>query len=103
MKKIRLLLITKLQQLLQEKEETPELTINQNQEDIFHDFELDSAELAKKVDSTNVILLLFSKSNLKLLEKDLLSKGLISSLYHFTKRSFMENSLWSIHNGFSQQ
>lgn len=102
MKKIRLLLITKLQQLLQEKEETPEL-INQNQEDIFHDFELDSAELAKKVDSANVILLLFSKSNLRLLEKDLLSKGLISSLYRFTKRSFMENSLWSIHNGFSQQ
>lgn len=102
MKKIRLLLITKLQQLLQEKEETPELTI-QNQEDIFHDFELDSAELAKKVDSANVILLLFSKSNLRLLEKDLLSKGLISSLYRFTKRSFMENSLWSIHNGFSQQ
>lgn len=101
MKKIRLLLITKLQQLLQEKEETPEL-INQNQEDIFHDFELDSAELAKKVDSANVILLLFSKSNLRLLEKDLLSKGLISSLYRFTKRSFMENSLWSIHNGFSQ-
>lgn len=101
MKKIRLLLITKLQQLLQEKEETPELTI-QNQEDIFHDFELDSAELAKKVDSANVILLLFSKSNLRLLEKDLLSKGLISSLYRFTKRSFMENSLWSIHNGFSQ-
>lgn len=102
MKKIRLLLITKLQQLLQEKEETPEL-INQNQEDIFHDFELDSAELAKKVDSANVILLLFSKSNLRLLEKDLLSKGLISSLYRFTKRSFMENSLWSIHNGLSQQ
>lgn len=102
MKKIRLLLITKLQQLLQEKEETPELTI-QNQEDIFHDFELDSAELAKKVDSANVILLLFSKSNLRLLEKDLLSKGLISSLYRFTKRSFMENSLWSIHNGFSQR
>lgn len=102
MKKIRLLLITKLQQLLQEKEETPEL-INKNQEDIFHDFELDSAELVKKVDSANVILLLFSKSNLKLLEKDLLSKGLISSLYRFTKRSFMENSLWSIHNGFSQQ
>lgn len=102
MKKIRLLLITKLQQLLQEKEEAPEL-INQNQEDIFHDFELDSAELAKKVDSANVILLLFSKSNLRLLEKDLLSKGLISSLYRFTKRSFMENSLWSIHNGFSQQ
>lgn len=101
MKKIRLLLITKLQQLLQEKEETPDLTI-QNQEDIFHDFELDSAELAKKVDSANVILLLFSKSNLRLLEKDLLSKGLISSLYRFTKRSFMENSLWSIHNGFSQ-
>jgi len=50
-----------------------------------------------------VILLLFSKSNLRLLEKDLLSKGLISSLYRFTKRSFMENSLWSIHNGFSQQ
>lgn len=102
MKKIRLLLITKLQQLLQEKEEAPEL-INQNQEDIFHDFELDSAELAKKVDSANVILLLFSKSNLRLLEKDLLSKGLICSLYRFTKRSFMENSLWSIHNGFSQQ
>ena len=102
MKKIRLLLITKLQQLLQEKEEAPKL-INQNQEDIFHDFELDSAELAKKVDSANVILLLFSKSNLRLLEKDLLSKGLISSLYRFTKRSFMENSLWSIHNGFSQQ
>ena len=102
MKKIRLLLITKLQQLLQEKEEAPEL-INQNQEDIFHDFELDSAELAKKVDSANVVLLLFSKSNLRLLEKDLLSKGLISSLYRFTKRSFMENSLWSIHNGFSQQ
>ena len=102
MKKIRLLLITKLQQLLQEKEEAPEL-IKQNQEDIFHDFELDSAELAKKVDSANVILLLFSKSNLRLLEKDLLSKGLISSLYRFTKRSFMENSLWSIHNGFSQQ
>jgi len=61
LKKIRLLLITKLQQLLQEKEEAPEL-INQNQEDIFHDFELDSAELAKKVDSANVILLLFSKS-----------------------------------------
>lgn len=101
MKKIRLLLITKLQQLLQEKEETPKL-INQNQEDIFHDFELDSAELAKKVDSANVILLLFSKSNLRLLEKDLLSKGLICSLYRFTKRSFMENSLWSIHNGFSQ-
>lgn len=101
MKKIRLLLITKLQQLLQEKEETPKLTI-QNQEDIFHDFELDSAELAKKVDSANVILLLFSKSNLRLLEKDLLSKGLISSLYRFTKRSFMENSIWSIHNGFSQ-
>lgn len=101
MKKIRLLLITKLQQLLQEKEEAPEL-INQNQEDIFHDFELDSAELAKKVDSANVILLLFSKSNLRLLEKDLLSKGLISSLYRFAKRSFMENSLWSIHNGFSQ-
>lgn len=101
MKKIRLLLITKLQQLLQEKEEAPEL-INQNQEDIFHDFELDSAELAKKVDSANVVLLLFSKSNLRLLEKDLLSKGLISSLYRFTKRSFMENSLWSIHNGFSQ-
>ena len=95
-------MITKLQQLLQEKEEAPEL-INQNQEDIFHDFELDSAELAKKVDSANVILLLFSKSNLRLLEKDLLSKGLISSLYRFTKRSFMENSLWSIHNGFSQQ
>lgn len=94
-------MITKLQQLLQEKEETPDLTI-QNQEDIFHDFELDSAELAKKVDSANVILLLFSKSNLRLLEKDLLSKGLISSLYRFTKRSFMENSLWSIHNGFSQ-
>lgn len=102
MKKIRLLLITKLQQLLQEKEETPEL-INKNQEDVFHDFELDSAELAKKVDSANVILLLFSKSNLRLLEKDLLSKGLICSLYRFTKRSFMENSLWSIHNGFSQQ
>lgn len=102
MKKIRLLLITKLQQLLQEKEEAPKL-INQNQEDIFHDFELDSAELAKKVDSANVILLLFSKSNLRLLEKDLLSKGLISSLYRFTKRSFMENSIWSIHNGFSQQ
>ena len=102
MKKIRLLLITKLQQLLQEKEETSELTINQNQEDVFHDFELDSAELDKKVDSANVVLLLFSKSNLKLLEKDLLSKGLISSLYRFTKRSFMENSLWSIHNGFSQ-
>ena len=101
MKKIRLLLITKLQQLLQEKGETQEL-VDQNQEDIFHDFELDSAELAKKVDSANVILLLFSKSNLKLLEKDLLSKGLISSLYRFTKRSFMENSLWSIHNGFSQ-
>lgn len=101
MKKIRLLLITKLQQLLQEKEEAPKL-INQNQEDIFHDFELDSAELAKKVDSANVVLLLFSKSNLRLLEKDLLSKGLISSLYRFTKRSFMENSLWSIHNGFSQ-
>ena len=101
MKKIRLLLITKLQQLLQEKEEAPEL-INQNQEDIFHDFELDSAELAKKVDSANVVLLLFSKSNLKLLEKDLLSKGLLCSLYCFTKRSFMENSLWSIHNGFSQ-
>lgn len=101
MKKIRLLLITKLQQLLQEKEEAPEL-INQNQEDIFHDFELDSAELAKKVDSANVVLLLFSKSNLKLLEKDLLSKGLLCSLYRFTKRSFMENSLWSIHNGFSQ-
>ena len=97
MKKIRLLLITKLQQLLQEKEEAPEL-INQNQEDIFHDFELDSAELAKKVDSANVVLLLFSKSNLKLLEKDLLSKGLLCSLYRFTKRSFMENSLWSIHN-----
>ena len=94
-------MITKLQQLIQEKEEAPEL-INQNQEDIFHDFELDSAELAKKVDSANVILLLFSKSNLRLLEKDLLSKGLISSLYRFTKRSFMENSLWSIHNGFSQ-
>lgn len=102
MKKIRLLLITKLQQLLQEKGETQEL-VDQNQEDIFHDFELDSAELAKKVDSANVILLLFSKSNLRLLEKDLLSKGLISSLYRFTKRSFMENSLWSIHNGFSQQ
>lgn len=102
MKKIRLLLITKLQQLLQEKEEASELTINQNQEDVFHDFELDSAELTKKVDSANVVLLLFSKSNLKLLEKDLLSKGLISSLYRFTKRSFMENSLWSIHNGFSQ-
>lgn len=101
MKKIRLLLITKLQQLLQEKEEAPELA-SQNQEDIFHDFELDSAELAKKVDSANVILLLFSKSNLRLLEKDLLSKGLICSLYRFTKRSFMENSLWSIHNGFSQ-
>ena len=101
MKKIRLLLITKLQQLLQEKEEAPEL-INQNQEDIFHDFELDSAELTKKVDSANVVLLLFSKSNLKLLEKDLLSKGLLCSLYRFTKRSFMENSLWSIHNGFSQ-
>lgn len=101
MKKIRLLLITKLQQLLQEKEEAPELA-SQNQEDIFHDFELDSVELAKKVDSANVILLLFSKSNLRLLEKDLLSKGLISSLYRFTKRSFMENSLWSIHNGFSQ-
>ena len=101
MKKIRLLLITKLQQLLQEKEEAPEL-INQNQEDIFHDFELDSAELAKKVDSANVVLLLFSKSNLKLLEKDLLSKGLLCSLYRFTKRSFMENSLWSIHNGFSK-
>ena len=101
MKKIRLLLITKLQQLLQEKEEAPEL-INQNQEDIFHDFELDSAELAKKVDSANVVLLLFSKSNLKLLEKDLLSKGLLCSLYRFTKRSFMENSLWSSHNGFSQ-
>ena len=101
MKKIRLLLITKLQQLLQEKKEAPEL-INQNQEDIFHDFELDSAELAKKVDSANVVLLLFSKSNLKLLEKDLLSKGLLCSLYRFTKRSFMENSLWSIHNGFSQ-
>lgn len=101
MKKIRLLLITKLQQLLQEKGETQEL-VDQNQEDIFHDFELDSAELAKKVDSANVILLLFSKSNLRLLEKDLLSKGLISSLYRFTKRSFMENSLWSIHNGFSQ-
>jgi hypothetical protein len=101
LKKIRLLLITKLQQLLQEKEEAPEL-INQNQEDIFHDFELDSAELAKKVDSANVVLLLFSKSNLKLLEKDLLSKGLLCSLYRFTKRSFMENSLWSIHNGFSQ-
>lgn len=95
-------MITKLQQLLQEKEEAQEL-VNQNQEDIFHDFELDSAELAKKVDSANVILLLFSKSNLRLLEKDLLSKGLISSLYRFTKRSFMENSLWSIHNGFSQQ
>lgn len=102
MKKIRLLLITKLQQLLQEKGETQEL-VDQNQEDIFHDFELDSDELAKKVDSANVILLLFSKSNLRLLEKDLLSKGLISSLYRFTKRSFMENSLWSIHNGFSQQ
>ena len=101
MKKIRLLLITKLQQLLQEKKEAPEL-INQNQEDIFHDFELDSAELAKKVDSANVVLLLFSKSNLKLLEKDLLSKGLLCSLYRFTKRSFMENSLWSIHTGFSQ-
>lgn len=101
MKKIRLLLITKLQQLLQEKGEAQEL-VDQNQEDIFHDFELDSAELAKKVDSANVILLLFSKSNLRLLEKDLLSKGLISSLYRFTKRSFMENSLWSIHNGFSQ-
>lgn len=101
MKKIRLLLITKLQQLLQEKGETQEL-VDQNQEDIFHDFELDSAELAKKVDSANVILLLFSKSNLRLLEKDLLSKGLISSSYRFTKRSFMENSLWSIHNGFSQ-
>lgn len=101
MKKIRLLLITKLQQLLQEKGETQEL-VDQNQEDIFHDFELDSDELAKKVDSANVILLLFSKSNLRLLEKDLLSKGLISSLYRFTKRSFMENSLWSIHNGFSQ-
>lgn len=101
MKKIRLLLITKLQQLLQEKGETQEL-VDQNQEDIFHDFELDSDELAKKVDSVNVILLLFSKSNLRLLEKDLLSKGLISSLYRFTKRSFMENSLWSIHNGFSQ-
>ena len=101
MKKIRLLLITKLQQLLQEKEEAPEL-INQNQEDIFHDFELDSAELAKKVDSANVVLLLFSKSNLKLLEKDLLSKGLLCSLYRFTKRRFMENSLWSSHNGFSQ-
>jgi hypothetical protein len=101
LKKIRLLLITKLQQLLQEKEEAPELA-SQNQEDIFHDFELDSAELAKKVDSANVILLLFSKSNLRLLEKDLLSKGLICSLYRFTKRSFMENSLWSIHNGFSQ-
>ena len=94
-------MITKLQQLLQEKEEAPKL-INQNQEDIFHDFELDSTELAKKVDSANVVLLLFSKSNLRLLEKDLLSKGLISSLYRFTKRSFMENSLWSIHNGFSQ-
>jgi hypothetical protein len=102
LKKIRLLLITKLQQLLQEKKEAPEL-INQNQEDIFHDFELDSADLAKKVDSANVVLLLFSKSNLKLLEKDLLSKGLLCSLYRFTKRSFMENSLWSIHNGFSQQ
>jgi hypothetical protein len=101
LKKIRLLLITKLQQLLQEKGETQEL-VDQNQEDIFHDFELDSDELAKKVDSANVILLLFSKSNLRLLEKDLLSKGLISSLYRFTKRSFMENSLWSIHNGFSQ-
>jgi len=61
------------------------------------------ADLAKKVDSANVVLLLFSKSNLKLLEKDLLSKGLLCSLYRFTKRSFMENSLWSIHNGFSQQ
>ena len=102
MKKIRLLLITKLQQLLQEKGETQEL-VDQNQEDVFHDFELDSAELAKKVDSANVVLLLFSKSNLKLLEKDLLSKGLLCSLYRFTKRSFMENSLWSIQNGFSQQ
>ena len=48
-------MITKLQQLLQEKEEVSELTINQNQEDVFHDFELDSAENVQLVEDEEAL------------------------------------------------